>query len=209
MSWLATPGLDVFLFTLTFFFLVAISVGGTARLPGALGHGPGRVRAAVRRPGRGGLRAHHLAHGGRAGAPRGGGRAGALPQRAAAPAEASLRRLYPCCLGALAIVGALLAPSLGILEGTFQGFGLRAILLSVILIVIRWFRPEGLMGRFEFSWAALLRERRDEPTDEERAQDAWLTNPALNKDKTAAFANEDEGENESRAPDPREQDPEV
>ena len=58
---------------------------------------------------------------------------------------------------------------------------MRAIFLSVLLIVIMVFRPEGITGRAEFSWAALFRERRDQPTDEERAQDAWLTNPALAK----------------------------
>jgi branched-chain amino acid transport system permease protein len=37
-----------------------------------------------------------------------------------------------------------------------------------------------MLGRAEFSWAGLLRERRSEPTDEERRQDAWLSNPKLN-----------------------------
>ena len=35
------------------------------------------------------------------------------------------------------------------------------------------------MGRSEFSWAALFGERRDRPSDEERRQDAWLSNPDL------------------------------
>ena len=56
---------------------------------------------------------------------------------------------------------------------------MRAIFLSVLLIVIMVFRPEGITGRAEFSWAFVFRERRDQPTDEERAQDAWLTNPEL------------------------------
>jgi branched-chain amino acid transport system permease protein len=43
------------------------------------------------------------------------------------------------------------------------------------------FRPEGVLGRAEFNWAWLFNERRDKPTDEERAQDAWLSNPELNK----------------------------
>ena len=210
VSWLATARLDVFLFTLTFFFLVAISVGGTGSITGVL-LGTALV-VFVRQYGDPVEEAYALTTWLTAG--------GVVLLAAAGGLflYRNARRLRPrlhygvytlAGLGVLAIVGALLAPSLGILEGTFQGFGLRAILLSVILIVIMVFRPEGIMGRFEFSWAALLRERVDKPTDEERAQDAWLTNPALNKDKTAAFANEDEGENESRAPDPREQDPEV
>ena len=71
---------------------------------------------------------------------------------------------------------------------------MRAILLSVVLIVIMIARPSGVLGRAEFSWAWLFRERKDEPSDEEREQDAWLTNPELNKDRTAALASEREGE---------------
>ncbi|MDZ7706660.1 MAG: ATP-binding cassette domain-containing protein [Trueperaceae bacterium] len=53
----------------------------------------------------------------------------------------------------------------------------------MLLVVIMVFRPEGMLGRQEFSWAWLLRERRDEPTDEERAQDAWLSSSEVDKAK--------------------------
>ena len=79
----------------------------------------------------------------------------------------------------MAFVVAALDPAF--LEGTFRGFGMRAIFLSVLLIVIMVFRPEGMLGRAEFSWSGILRERRNEPSDEERRQDAWLSNPALNR----------------------------
>jgi branched-chain amino acid transport system permease protein len=99
----------------------------------------------------------------------------------------ALRRLRPrfhwsagvlALAAVLAFVIAAIDPAF--LEGTFRGFGMRAIFLSVLLIVIMVFRPEGMIGRTEFSWAALLRERRSGPTDEERGQDAWLSNPVLN-----------------------------
>ncbi len=115
----------------------------------------------------------------------------------------TLRRLRPrvppllVLLGAVGLTGlvfAFLAPSYGLLEGQFQAFGMRAILLSVVLITIMIFRPEGMLGRAEFSWAWLLRERRDQPSDEERAQDAWLTNPELNEDRTEALSNLRDGE---------------
>ncbi len=67
------------------------------------------------------------------------------------------------------------------LENTFRGFGMRSIFLAVLLIVIMIFRPEGIMGRHEFNWAWVFGERKDQPTDEELAQDAWLVNPELNK----------------------------
>ncbi len=101
--------------------------------------------------------------------------------------------LYP--LGAVGLLGlafALAAPSFGVLDGEFQAFGMRAILLSVVLIVIMISRPSGVLGRAEFSWAWLFRERKDQPTDEERGQDAWLTNPELNQDRTAALADREE-----------------
>src|SRR5690606_37375993 len=87
--------------------------------------------------------------------------------------------LHPA-LGALAIVGVVAAvltlSGAGgeIFEQTWQGFGMRAIALSVLLVVIMVFRPAGVMGSIEANWSWLLRDRRDVPTDEERAQDAWL-----------------------------------
>jgi hypothetical protein len=84
-------------------------------------------------------------------------------------------------LGVIALILGSVAVELNILQDTFRGFGIRAIFLSVLLIVTMVFRPEGVLGRAEFNWAWLFNERRDKPTDEERAQDAWLSNPELNK----------------------------
>lgn len=206
VSWLATARLDVFLFTLTFFFLVAISVGGTGSITGVL-LGTALV-VFVRQYGDPVEESYALTTWLLAGG------AALLVAAVGVLLYRNSKRLRPrlhysvytlAGLGVFTIVAALLAPSLGLFEGTFQGFGLRAILLSVLLVIIMVLRPEGIMGRYEFSWAWLFRERSDEPTDEERAQDAWLTSPELNRDKTGAFA--DEGV--SRKPDPREQDPEV
>lgn len=175
VSWLSSARLDSFLFFLTFFFLVAISVGGTGSVTGTL------LGTA--------LVVFVLQYGG--------------PLEQAYPLASWLgaggvllvvtgvgtylyRRTYrmrpawhPVSyafvgLGALAIIAALLAPSFGWLSETFRAFGLRRILLAVLLVVIMVFRPEGVMGRQEFSWAWLLRERRDQPSEEERSQDAWL-----------------------------------
>ena len=205
VSWLASARLDSFLFFLTFFFLVAISVGGTGSITGVL-FGMALV-VFVLQYGDPLEQSYELTTWALF--------AGALLLVAAAATygyRASLRlrpRWHPgvfvlAGLGGAVLLASLLAPALGYWEGSFQAFGLRRIALAVLLIVIMVFRPEGIMGRFEFSWAALLRERRDEPTAEEREQDAWLTNPALNKDKTAAFT-----EGVDREPDPREGDPEV
>jgi branched-chain amino acid transport system permease protein len=183
-SWLAGARLDYFVFTLTFFFLVAISVGGTGSYTGVL-IGTALV-VFVRQYGDPLERTYPLTT----------WFAGLAILLLLAVLGAvwlrGARRLRPRvppvlyvlgAVGALALVFALLAPSLGLLQGDFQAFGMRAILLSVVLIAIMIFRPEGIMGRAEFSWAWLFRERRDQPTDEERAQDAWLSNPALNKER--------------------------
>ncbi|MEM6430124.1 MAG: branched-chain amino acid ABC transporter permease [Deinococcota bacterium] len=84
-------------------------------------------------------------------------------------------------LGLIALLLGSVAIDLGVLQTTFRGFGIRAIFLSVLLTVTMIFRPEGILGRAEFSWAWLFNERRDKPNDEERAQDAWLSNPELNQ----------------------------
>src|SRR5690606_38086558 len=84
----------------------------------------------------------------------------------------------PAVLAVVGVVMASLDPAF--LDGTFRGFGMRAIFLSVLLIVIMIFRPEGIVGRAEFSWGRLFGDDRSQPTEEERGQDAWLSNPALN-----------------------------
>lgn len=182
VSWLGTARLESFLFTITFFLLVAISVGGTGSFTGVL-LGTALV-VFVRQYGDPLEETYPLT----TWAMMGGallvlGALGGLFYR-------HLQRLRPRLnnfllivggLGLLALVLAAFAPQFGLLEGTWRGFGMRAILLAVLLIVIMIFRPSGIMGASEFSWAMVFRERRDQPTDEERAQDAWLTNPQLNK----------------------------
>ncbi|ADI14102.1 branched-chain amino acid ABC transporter permease [Truepera radiovictrix] len=196
-SWLSGARLDYFLFTLTFFFLVAISVGGTGSYTGVL-LGTALV-VFVRQYGDPLEQVYPLTTWFAA--------AGVLVLLAAAGALVlrSRRRLRPRvpplvlvvgAVGLAALLFALVAPSFGLLQGSFQAFGMRAILLALLLLTIMIFRPEGIMGRAEFSWAWLLREHRDRPSDEERAQDAWLTNPELNPDRTAALRN-------LREPDPQ------
>lgn len=184
VSWLSSARLDSFLFFLTFFFLVAISVGGTGSVTGTL-LGTALVVFVLQY---GGPLEQSYPLAGWLGA------GGALLMVAGVGAYLYRRsfRLRPAWhpssyalvgLGALAIASAALAPSFGWLEESFRAFGLRRISLAVLLVVIMVFRPEGVLGRQEFSWAWLLRERRDRPSDEERAQDDWLANPDLNGDE--------------------------
>ena len=193
VSWLATARLDVFLFTLTFFFLVAISVGGTGSITGVL-LGTALV-VFVRQygdPVEGNYAlSSWLAFAGVA----------LLLAAAATFFYRSTGRHRPIWhpavfvlagLGVVAVIGGLAAPGAGFLAGSFQAFGGRAIFLSVLLIIIMIFRPEGIVGRHEFSWAALFRENRAEPSDEERAQDAWLSNPELRSGLEGAGAKEAE-----------------
>ncbi len=178
VSWLGGAKPEFFLFQLTFFFLVAISAGGTGSITGVL-IGTGLV-VFVRQYGDPLEQAYPLATW--------------MIIIAAILAIAAIGtllyrniqrlrpRLHPSVygIGGLAVVALVLGLiDPGFLDGTFRGFGLRAIFLSVVLIVIMIFRPSGVTGRAEFSWSWLLRERSDEPSDEERAQDAWLTNPDL------------------------------
>lgn len=193
VSWLGGVRLDFFLFQLTFFFLVAISAGGTGSITGVL---LGTALVVFVRQYGDPLEEQYAI------ATWMGIAAATLALAAVAAATfRTLRRLRPrfhWSIGVLA-AAALVAAVLGaldpaFLEGTFRGFGMRAIFLSVLLIVIMVFRPEGMVGRAEFSWAWLLRERRTGPTEEERLQDAWLSNPALNPGG-AAQADEEEGRN--------------
>jgi len=197
VSWLGGARLDFFLFQLTFFFLVAISAGGTGSITGVL-LGTALV-VFVRQYGDPLEESYtiqvwlYIAAATLALAA-----AGALVFRV-------LRRLRPrlhwgsmvlLAGAAVAALVALIDPAF--IEGTFRGFGMRAIFLSVLLIVIMVFRPEGMLGRAEFSWAWLLREQRTGPTDDERRQDAWLSNPELNPgaaepEGAAGSAADDEG----------------
>jgi branched-chain amino acid transport system permease protein len=182
VSWLSSARLDSFLFFLTFFFLVAISVGGTGSVTGTL-LGTALVVFVLQYgdpleqlyPLTGWVMA--------AGVLLAVGSLGTYYYRRS-------NRLRPRVNGAVyvlaglavaTVLAGLAAPAFGWLEGSFRAFGLRRIFLAVLLIVIMVFRPNGLLGRSEFSWAWLFRERRDQPTDEERAQDAWLHNPKLNQ----------------------------
>ena len=182
VSWLGTARLDVFLFQLTFFFLVAIAVGGTGSITGTL-IGVALV-VFVRQYGDPLEERYSIATwmyvvsallffaGVAVVVYR-----SILRYRPKVPLAA-----YGLLLAAAVVAGIpWFAPELDFLQDTWRAFGMRAILLSSLLIVIMIFRPSGIFGRAEFSWAWLLRDQRDVPSDDERAQDAWLSNPALNK----------------------------
>ncbi|MBA2668282.1 MAG: branched-chain amino acid ABC transporter permease [Trueperaceae bacterium] len=179
VSWLGGVRLDFFLFQLTFFFLVAISAGGTGSITGVL-LGTALV-VFVRQYGDPLEQTYTLqqwlTYAG----------ATLVLMTGLAVLFRSLRRLRPrfhwsagVLAGAAVLAFVVAAIDPAFLEGTFRGFGMRAIFLSVLLIAIMVFRPEGMIGRAEFSWSGLLGERRSGPTDDERTQDAWLTNPVLN-----------------------------
>src|SRR5690606_22519509 len=169
VSWVGTARLDLFLFTLTFYFLVAISVGGTGSITGAL---IGTVLVVwVRQYGDPLEQAYPLSTW---------LVAGGVVLVVAALLGWLYRRgrrmqpaAHPIVVGA-GVVGGLAA--LLALRGVFgaqrsstwQGFGMRAIALSVLLVVIMIFKPAGIMGRREFEWTWLLRDRAEVPTDEER-----------------------------------------
>ena len=182
VSYLAAARLDFFLFFLTFFFLVAISVGGTGSYTGVL-IGTAVV-VFVQQYGDPLEQTYPVAN----------WLVGvSLVIVLAAVAAAIVRRsrrlrpvLHPLvwALAAIGIVGTAVGAFAGDWEplaGTFRAFGMRRILLAVLLIAIMVVRPEGVMGRHEFSWAWLFRDRHGTPSDEERAQDAWLANPELNR----------------------------
>lgn len=184
VSYLSAARLDFFLFFLTFFFLVAISVGGTGSYTGVL-MGTAIV-VFVQQYGDPLERAYtHATWMALIGA-----------VVAVAGVVAALfrrnRRMRPVWhplvvgligVGALALLVGVFGRGWEPLTDTFQAFGMRRILLALLLISIMAVRPEGIMGRAEFSWAWLFRERKDEPTDDEVAQDAWLSNPELNADR--------------------------
>ncbi|MEX2536218.1 MAG: branched-chain amino acid ABC transporter permease [Trueperaceae bacterium] len=175
VSWLSSARLDSFLFFLTFYFLVAVSVGGTGSVTGTL-MGTALV-VFVLQYGDPLEQTYPLTTWVFAG--------GVLLALAALGTFVyrGTLRLRPrlnaavyllAALALLTVIVSYVGPSFDWLQGDFRAFGLRRIFLAVLLIVIMVFRPSGVLGRAEFSWAWLLRERRDEPTDEERAQDDWM-----------------------------------
>jgi branched-chain amino acid transport system permease protein len=193
-SWLGNARLDNFGFALTFFFLVSLSAGGTGSITGVL-IGTALV-IFVRQYGDPLEEAYAVSTwiilagvillG------------SALAVYIYRTLQRARPRVVPAMyvlggLGILGIILGLIAPGLGIFQQDFRGFGMRAIFLSLLLIVIMIFRPEGIVGRREFSWAWMFRERRDEPTDEERKQDAWLSNAELNRPGGAAGKEKAEG----------------
>jgi branched-chain amino acid transport system permease protein len=186
-SWLGNARLDNFGFALTFFFLVSLSVGGMGSITGVL---IGTALVIFVRQYGDPLEQTYALSTWLAGA-------GVILLLAAVgifvyrTIQRSRPRVIPAMFwvggaGLIALIAGLAGPSAGYLTDTFQGFGMRAIFLSVLLIIIMIFRPEGIVGRSEFSWAWLFRERRDQPTDEERKQDAWLSNVELNRPGGAA-----------------------
>lgn len=185
VSWLAGVRLEYFLFSLTFFFLVAISAGGTGSITGVL-LGTALV-VFVRQYGDPLEETYSLQTWLYL--------ASAVMVIAGAGAwlfrhfRRFRPRFHPSVWAplALAVVGVIVASlDPAFLAGNFRGFGMRAIFLSVLLIVIMIFRPEGLVGRGEFNWGRFFGDNRSQPTDEERRQDAWLSNPALNPGAGAA-----------------------
>ncbi len=197
VSWVGTARLDLFLFFLTFYYLVAISVGGTGSVTGAL-IGTALV-VVVRQYGDPLEEAYPLATWLVA--------LGCvlLALGVVAYLVRRHRRLrpvigplvwLPIALGIGAVAVGVLGADAAALARKWQGFGMRAITLSILLIAIMILRPAGIMGRKEFTWSGLFRERLDEPTDEERRQDAWLTNPVLAA-SLAEGADEDEDDDES------------
>ncbi len=195
VSYLSAARLDFFLFFLTFFFLVAISVGGTGSYTGVLvgtavvvfvqQYGDPLEKTYPLSVWFGAIGLLILLA----------GVGGGLYRRS--------RRMRPvwhplvlalAAIGGVTFLVALLGQGTEAMQGTFQAFGMRRILLAVLLITIMALRPEGIMGRAEFSWAWLLRERKDQPSDEERAQDAWLSNPELNRKGGAAAPDEEDDE---------------
>lgn len=196
VSWVGTARLDLFLFFLTFYYLVAISVGGTGSVTGAL-IGTALV-VVVRQYGDPLEEAYPLATWMVA--------LGCVllavavvayfvrRQRRLKPTAGPLVWI-PVALGIVALGAGLFGADIAALQRKWQGFGMRAITLSLLLIAIMILRPAGIMGRKEFTWAGLFRERLDEPTDEERRQDAWLSNPALAA-SLAAGADEEESDEE-------------
>jgi len=180
-SYLQSVDTQTFNFFVTFFLLVAISLGGLGSITGAV---LGIAIVVLVRIYGGFLEEPYPARVGYLG--------GALLMLGAFAFSAYIRksrRLRPVIETKHYIFGAIGAALLLVtavfrnepwMTQTVQFFGMRKILLAVILILIMIYRREGIMGRAEFSWKLVLGPREDIPTDEQRKQDAWLSNPELN-----------------------------
>lgn len=180
-SYLQSVDTQTFNFFVTFFLLVAISLGGLGSITGAL---LGTAIVVLVRVYGGFLEQPNPAWVGYL--------SGAVLMLAAFAFSAYIRkarRLRPVIEPKHFIFGAVGAVLLVItiaffkqpwMQQTVQFFGMRKMLLAVILILIMIYRREGVMGRAEFSWKLIFGPREDIPTDEQRKQDAWLSNPDLN-----------------------------
>ncbi|HNR00842.1 MAG TPA: branched-chain amino acid ABC transporter permease, partial [Trueperaceae bacterium] len=137
VSWVGTARLDLFLFFLTFYFLVAISVGGTGSITGVL-LGTALV-VWVRQYGDPLEQTYPLSTW---------AVAAGLVLLAVAILAFVLRRVrrlsprvapvvyVPAVLGVAAVLVGLLGKGMPALQATWQGFGMRAITLSLLLMAI-------------------------------------------------------------------------
>ncbi len=180
-SYLQSVDTQTFNFFVTFFLLVAISLGGLGSITGAV---IGTAVVVLVRNYGGFLEQPYPAWVGYL--------SGALLMLGAFAFSAYIRkarRLRPVIETKHYIFGAIGLALLLVtvffrnepwMTQTVQFFGMRKILLAVILILIMIYRREGVMGRAEFSWKLIFGPREDIPTEEQRKQDAWLSNPELN-----------------------------
>ncbi len=180
-SYLQSVDTQTFNFFVTFFLLVAISLGGLGSITGAV---LGTAIVILVRIYGGFLEESHTAFVGYIS-----GAAVMLAAFAFSVYIRKSRRLRPVVepkhyifggLGILLLLVALLFQGQPWMTQKVQFFGMRRILLAVILILIMIYRREGLMGRAELAWNKVFGSREDIPSDEQRDQDAWLSNPDLN-----------------------------
>ena len=160
-SWLGTVDPVTFTIMLTFFFLVATSVGGLGSITGAVAGTAFVVVIRVyfdflERP----FTLGALSQGG-----------GVLLLAAAAVTllvllrtrRARLAPALPIALGAVGLAALalpVLASSWTALNESIQLFGLRLIALGLLLVLIMLFRREGIFGREELSWDGITGGRR-------------------------------------------------
>jgi len=180
-SYLQSVDTQTFNFFVTFFLLVAISLGGLGSITGAM---IGTAVVVLVRVYGGFLEMPYPAWVSYL--------SGALIMLSAFAFSAYIRkarRLRPIietkhyifgAIGLALLLVAIIFHNEPWMTQTVQFFGMRKMLLAVILILIMIYRREGIMGRAEFSWKMIFGPREDIPTDEQRKQDAWLSNPELN-----------------------------